>query len=103
RFAAAVAIARAHGKPVVALTVGRSELGQRAAIAHTGAVAGGGAAMSGFLRRIGVVSTADIDEFRETLLLFSAGLIPGEGDAALVTMSGGGAGLLGDIAEREEL
>lgn len=103
RFAAAVATARAHGKPVVALTVGRSELGQRAAIAHTGAVAGGGAAMSGFLRRIGVVSTADIDEFRETLLLFGAGLIPGEGGAALVTMSGGGAGLLGDIAEREEL
>lgn len=102
-FATAVAAARAQGKPVVALTVGRSELGQRAALAHTGAVTGGTAAMTGFLRRIGVVPAADIDEFREALLLFSAGITPGAGGVAIATISGGGAGLLSDIAEREHL
>ncbi len=103
RFAAAVAAARAQGKPVVALTVGRSELGQRAALAHTGAITGGTAAMTGYLRRIGVVSTGDIDEFREALLLFSAGITPDNSGVAIATISGGGAGLLSDVAEREHL
>jgi acetyltransferase len=102
-FADAALEAKRRGKPVVALTVGRSELGQRAAMAHTGAVAGGGAAMSGLLRRCGVVQTSDLDEFRETLLLFSSGTVPtGEG-VAIASISGGGTGLLADLAAEVDL
>jgi acyl-CoA synthetase (NDP forming) len=98
-FADAARTARERGKPVVALTVGRSELGQRAAMAHTGAVSGGGEAMAGFLRSCGVVQTGDLDEFRETLIAFGAERRPVNDGVALISISGGGTGLLSDLSE----
>lgn len=102
-FARACIEARRRGKPVVALTVGRSELGQRAAMAHTGAITGGGEAMSGLLRRCGVVQTADLDEFRETLVMFSMQAKPTADGVALASISGGGTGLMADLAETLEV
>ena len=97
-FAAAARRAHEAGKPVVALTVGRSERGRAAAMAHTGAVAGSDQAMAGFLRSAGVVRVHDIDELRETLIAFSHPKKPPADGAALVSISGGGAGLLADLA-----
>lgn len=98
-FAAAAIEAAQQGKPVVALTVGRSERAQHAAHAHTGAIAGHGAALSGLLRRCGAVQAADIDEFREMLTLFASGIKPTADAAAIASISGGGTGLLADLAE----
>lgn len=98
-FSSAAIEAARMGKPVVALTVGRSALGQQAALAHTGAIAGQGSALAGLLRRCQVVQVGDLDEFRETLLLFSAGLTPSAPTAAITSISGGGTGLLADLAE----
>ena len=98
-FSAAAIEAAEAGKPVVALTVGRSALGQQAALAHTGAIAGQGSALAGLLRRCHVVQVGDLDEFRETLLLFSAGLVPSAPAAAITSISGGGTGLLADLSE----
>lgn len=95
-FADAAIEAANLGKPVVALTVGRSAPGQRAALAHTGAIAGRGEALSGLLRRCGVVQADDLDEFRETLLLFSARTAPTAQGVAIASISGGGTGLLAD-------
>lgn len=102
-FAQACVEARAKGKPVVALVVGRSELGKRAAVAHTGAITGGAVAMSGFLRRCGVVQTTSLDEFRETLLMFGTAAAPTAGGVAMTSISGGGSGLLADLAEDLDL
>ena len=40
RFKAACRMARAAGKPIVALKLGQSEGGREAALAHTGSLAG---------------------------------------------------------------
>lgn len=102
-FADAAVIAAEAGKPVVALTVGHSRLGQSAAMAHTGALAGRGEALTGFLRRYGVVHATDIEEFRELLLLFSSRQAPTGPGAAIASISGGGSGLLADGADRAGL
>ena len=99
-FASAARLAHANGKPVVALSVGRSQLGQRAAMAHTGALAGSSAAMSGFLDAHGVLQVDDVDEFRETLIAMSTLRRPCGPGAVLMSISGGGTGLLSDLAER---
>ena len=40
-------------------------------MAHTGAISGGAAALDGLLAPVGAIRVDDLDEFRETLLLFS--------------------------------
>ena len=99
-FVAACTRARAAGKPVVVLATGRSERGRSAALAHTGAIAGSGGALSGLLRSVGAVQVDDLDEFRESLLLFSSGPRPASDGLAMVSISGGGTGLMADLAER---
>lgn len=101
KFAAACRLARAHGKSVVVLSTGRSETGRQAAMAHTGAIAGGSAALDGLLYSVGAVRVDDIDEFRETLILFSQlerTASHADGIAA-VSISGGASGLMADTAE----
>ena len=56
-FLAAVATARAHGKPVVLFHPGRSVRAQAAARSHTGALAGDHAAMRTAVQRAGVGSS----------------------------------------------
>lgn len=98
-FAHAAIAAANKNKPVVALTVGSSQLGQRSALAHTGAIAGHSEALSGLLRRCGVIQAADLDEFRELLILFSRGSAPTANGVAFASISGGGTGLIADQAE----
>ena len=98
RFAAACRRARANGKAVVVLASGRSPLGRRAALAHTGAIAGAAEALDGFLASLGAVRVEDLDEFRETVLLFSR-LRPratGGDGIGVVSISGGASGLVAD-------
>lgn len=94
------------GKPVVALRVGRSERGQRNALAHTGSLAGGGVAWDTLLRQKGVVLVEDLDELIEAAVLFSElrpdPSAPGDG-VGLVTISGGDCTLLCDLSERERV
>lgn len=101
KFADACRRARANGKSVVVLSTGRSEIGRKAAMAHTGAIAGGSAALDGLLYSVGAVRVEDLDEFRETLLLFSQ-LKRSQSHAdgiAAVSISGGASGLMADTAE----
>ncbi|MDQ6522838.1 acetate--CoA ligase family protein [Nocardioides sp. LHD-245] len=102
RFAAACRRARERGKAVVVLAAGRSETGRRAAMAHTGAIAGAAAALDGLLASVGAVRVDDLDEFRETLLLFStlAGRsAQGSAGVAALSISGGACGLTADLAD----
>lgn len=57
----ALAKCRAAGKPVVAIKVGKSESGQKAAFTHTGAIAGSYRNTVAFLEREGVVVADDIE------------------------------------------
>ena len=64
RLARAVRAAHAAGKPVVAYKLGRSALGEAAALSHTGALAGTDAALDAYFRDCGIVRV----DMLETLL-----------------------------------
>jgi len=101
-FAAACRRARERGKQVVVLASGRSDTGRRAAMAHTGAISGAAAALDGLLASVGATQVADLDEFRETLLLFSALAgrpEPVAAGVAALSISGGACGLTADMAD----
>ena len=98
-FEALAAAARAAGKPLVALKVGRSEAAQRATLTHTASLAGSDAASRAFLNRLAMPVVATMGEFLETLkLLHCFGPLPGR-DIASVSCSGGEASIAGDAGE----
>ena len=63
--------ARAQGKRMVFVHVGRSAAGKMMTQSHTGALAGNAEVLSAFLRRCGIVQAASYDEFVETIALFA--------------------------------
>lgn len=71
-FAAAVGRMHAAGKPVVALKVGRTPQGSRAAQAHTGVLISNYDGYQAFFRRVGVPAVLDYDDMVASLQAFSA-------------------------------
>lgn len=98
-FAAALEACAAAGKPVVCLKVGRSEAGQRAALAHTGAIVGSDRAFSAQLRSRGAIRVDDFHEFVETLEVLGRRRRPQGGRIGGISESGGECALLADHAE----
>jgi len=106
RFAEACASALKAEKPVVALHAGRSQAGQAAALAHTGAVAGDAARTRAFLEGLGVVAVDCLED-----LLASAGLLAALHGGSrprrlgrrlgVVAVSGGACDLIADRASDE--
>jgi len=91
------------GKPIVALKTGRTEAGAKAALAHTGALAGDDRVVDAAFRQMGVIRVNTLEE-----LLATAGYlghhptIRGRRIAA-ITPSGGACDLLADLATEEQL
>src|SRR5262249_56506042 len=94
RSRAVAARAAAVGKPCVAFKVGRSEVGVRSAVPHTGAVAGVDAIYDALFRQVGVTRAATFAD----LLDIPAALAqkrPMRGRrVAIVTSTGGAATLV---------
>jgi acyl-CoA synthetase (NDP forming) len=90
--------ARAKGKPVVALKIGRSELSARTALAHTGALVGDDAVNEAAFRQLGIIRVHSLED-----LLVTAGLagylgrLPGH-RMGVVTPSGGACDIISDLA-----
>ena len=97
-FKAAVARARAAGKPVVAFKVGRSESGMRSAVSHTGALAGSDAAYDALFRQFGVIRAERYSDLLDIPLMFSRGRAFKGSRVAIITSTGGSASLLADAA-----
>lgn len=93
RFRQAVETARLAGKAVVAYKVGRSEAGARAAISHTGAMAGSDRMYDAFFKQIGVIRA---QQFNDLLDICSALTTKRtlKGNRIAVLTSTGGAGTL---------
>ena len=89
RFLAALQCAADNGKPVIALKVGKSEYGQRAAQSHTASLTGSAEVNSAVFRQYGVIEVDDIDELVDTAWLFARAM-PGEREAIGVYCSSGG-------------
>lgn len=101
-FTDAVLAARAAGKPVVVCKTGRSERAKAAAVAHTGAIAGNDAAFDALCRAAGVIRVDDLDQMIEACLLLSSGQTI-EPPFAFASISGGGSGVMADLAAAEGL
>lgn len=96
---ALAARARALGKPVVALRVGRSAAARAAAMSHTASVAGSDAAGRAFLARLGFGAVDSLPAFMAALALAHVhGALPGR-EIASMSCSGGEASLVADMAE----
>ncbi len=93
KFMRAVAKAVANGKPVIVLKAGRTEKGVKAAISHTGSLAGSYDVFKGALSQCGAILVDDLLELLIAIRALETGWrVPGP-RVAIVT-NGGGAGVL---------
>ena len=98
-FLAACRKARAAGKPVVVVKLGVSDEGQKAAAAHTGAMAGSMAAFDAVASEAGVVRARNLDDAVEIAELLAHCVLPKGERPGSITFSGGFRGLLLDMAQ----
>ena len=95
--------ARALGKPIVAIKVGKSEQARAATVSHTASLAGGDAGAEALLKRLGIARLDDLPSFLETLkLLHVTGPLP-DNTIATMSCSGGEASLAADTAHDRDL
>jgi acyl-CoA synthetase (NDP forming) len=97
-FEALAALARAKGKPVVVLKSGHSQAAQAATMTHTASLAGGAAASSALIERLGMVEVRSLATFLETLKLLHFGGPLRDAGIGSVSCSGGEASLMADCA-----
>ena len=97
RFMAAALHAARRGKPIVALKVGKSEIGAKAAASHTAAIAGVAEINSAVFRQLGIIEVDDIDELIDVASLLSRAAPTGREQLAVYSFSGGTAALCTDM------
>ena len=93
RFRSAALRALHAGKPIIAFKIGRSEAGAKAAISHTGALAGADSMYDALFRQVGVIRAHRFDD----LLDIPSALVTGRklyGKRIAILTSTGGAGTL---------
>jgi acyl-CoA synthetase (NDP forming) len=103
RFRALAARARAAGKPVVLLHLGRSERGRRSAATHTGALSGDYDVIEAVLTAEGIALVDGLDELIDVAHLLAHCPAPSTPAAAIVTDSGAIKTFCADRAETEQL
>lgn len=93
RFVAAAQAARRAGKPLIALKIGRSDFGKKAAQSHTASLAGEDVVNDAVFSQYGVIRVEDLDELLDVASLISR---VGVRDLQRVCVysSSGGAGVL---------
>src|ERR1700709_1967319 len=89
-FVAALEKARRLGKPVIAIKVGRSDAGTRAAASHTASLSGAYSAYHAVFDRYGVIEVDDADEAVAIAGLVLTCPLPRGRRAGIITVSGGG-------------
>jgi acyl-CoA synthetase (NDP forming) len=98
-FRAALEKANAKRIPVVALKVGRTEKAAELTVSHSGVMAGADATYEALFDRYGVQRVRDMDEFADTLILFSELHPVGPGGLVTLHDSGGERQLMVDLAQ----
>ena len=98
RFIAVARLAAERGKPLIVLKMGKSAKGATAAQAHTASLVGSDAAFDAICRQYGIVRVHDLDEFIETMELFSKRKTLRRGRLGFIAPSGAECGLIADLA-----
>ena len=99
---ALVGVARETGtrKPIIALKVGRSGAGARAAASHTGSLAGDDVIVDAAFRQAGIVRVSNVDEMFDMADVFSKAPYPRGKKVAILSEGGGDNSIAADNAER---
>jgi acyl-CoA synthetase (NDP forming) len=86
--------------PIVAFYVGGSGAGRKAALSHTGAMAGPDALYEGVFRQAGIVRVNSPEELYDACLVLGSQPLPRGRGVAILTHSGGPGAVAADAAER---
>lgn len=103
KYIRAAEAARQAGKPIVALRVGRTSVGRKAAQAHTGAVSGPDHEVEALFQRLGILRVDDGDELLEIGNVLAQGRFPKGKNVGILSTSGGAGGLIADQCEVAKL
>jgi acetate---CoA ligase (ADP-forming) len=101
RFRILAERARAAGKPIVALKLGRSSAGAGATEAHSSRLAGSARAFDALFREVGIASVPTVEAMAgacAVLLATKPGARPADSSLVCVTSTGGGASMIADFA-----
>jgi acetyltransferase len=98
-FMAVATQALEKNKPILVVKLGRSEMGKRQAISHTGALAGADEVFDAVCHRLGLIRCPTLEDLTEITLAFMSGRFPQGRRAAIVVNSGGMKGLICDHVE----
>ncbi len=90
-------------KPVIVLRAAVSDYGMKAALSHTGTMAGSARVYDAVVRQSGIISTTDPDEFLDLAFSLSYMPLPRGRRVAVVTMGGGWGVLSADEISRTGL
>jgi acetate---CoA ligase (ADP-forming) len=98
-FVAALKAARDARKPVVMMKVGRSKVGEAAAISHTASIAGSDRVTSAVLAEFGAIRARTTEEMLDIAQLATRRIYPVGNTLGVLTVSGGGGVVIADAAE----
>jgi acetate---CoA ligase (ADP-forming) len=76
-------------KPIVAFKSGKSDIGSKAALSHTGSVAGSDAIYDGAFQQAGIIRASTILEFYDTVRAFAKQPVPEGNRVSILTHMGG--------------
>lgn len=96
KFRAAAQAARDAGKPLVVYKVGRSEQGARAAVSHTGAMAGEDRVYDALFRQVGAIRAESFSDLLDLPAMLAAGRKMAGPRVAILTSTGGAGSLVAD-------
>lgn len=88
-------------KPVIVLKGGRGVQGSRAALSHSGSMAGATELFEGMFKQAGIVVADTSEEFIDLVTAFSSLPVPRGGRVCIVTMGGGWGVIASDACDRE--
>jgi acetyltransferase len=92
-------------KPIVALKAGKTEVGRRAALSHTGSMAGSYEVFEAMCKQYGIILAENSDEFFDTLKAFLSndGILPRGNNTTILTISGGPSVITSDTCQTSGL
>lgn len=96
KFRAAALKAARAGKPVVAFKIGRSEAGAKAAVSHTGAMAGADSMYDALFRQVGVIRAQTFGDLLDIPVALATGRKLRGKRVAILTSTGGAGTLVSD-------
>ncbi|MFY9114109.1 MAG: acetate--CoA ligase family protein [Dethiobacteria bacterium] len=103
KFLATAREALARRKPFVAMKVGRTGAGARAASSHTGSLAGIDRIYDAAFNQAGIIRADSLEKLLAALTLFATERRPHGPRVAIISTSGGGAVILSDECEQHNL